>query len=57
MNANKEEIQRILEFYYKEGKNATQVANKIYYVYGHEAVSVHVAQSWFKVFQSVFNHF
>jgi len=41
-----------LKFYYKKGKNATQTAKKVYDVYGHDAVSVCVAQSWFKRFQS-----
>jgi len=52
MNENKEEIRYILKFYYKKGKNVIQVAKKICVVYGHDAVSVHVAQSWFKRFQS-----
>jgi len=34
-----------LKFYYKKGKNATQVAKKICNVYGYDAVSVYVAQS------------
>lgn len=46
MSENKE-IRYILKFYYKKGKNATQAD-----VYGHDAVSVRVAQSWFKRFQS-----
>jgi len=33
-NENKEEIQYILTFYYKKGKNATQTAKKIFDVYG-----------------------
>jgi len=49
---NKEEIRYILKFYYKKGKNATQAAKKICDVYGHDAVLVRVAQSWFKRFQS-----
>ncbi|XP_043502667.1 histone-lysine N-methyltransferase SETMAR-like isoform X1 [Polistes fuscatus] len=52
MSENKEEIRYILKFYYKKGKNATQAAKRICDVYGHDAVSVRVAQSWFKRFQS-----
>ncbi|KAJ0178875.1 hypothetical protein K1T71_005650 [Dendrolimus kikuchii] len=40
------------EFYYKKGINATQAAKKICDVYGPNAVSVRVAQIWFKRFQS-----
>ncbi|KAJ0179306.1 hypothetical protein K1T71_005018 [Dendrolimus kikuchii] len=47
-----EEIRYILKFYYKKGKNATQAAKKICDVYGPNAVSVRVAQIWFKRFQS-----
>ena len=52
MSEEKEEIRYILKFYYKKGKNATQAAKKICDVYGHDAVSIRVAQSWFKRFQS-----
>jgi len=48
MSENKEKIRYILKFYYKK---RTQ-AKKIYDIYGHDAVSVHIAQSWFKRFQS-----
>jgi len=41
-----------LKFYYKKGKNATQAAKKICNVYGHDTVSVRMAQNWFKRFQS-----
>jgi len=41
-----------LKFYYKNGKNATRAAKKICGVYGYDAVSVRLAQSWFKRFQS-----
>jgi len=51
MSENKEEIRYILKFYYKKGNNATQAAKKNCDVYGHDAVSVRVAQSWFKRFQ------
>ncbi|KAJ0176678.1 hypothetical protein K1T71_007857 [Dendrolimus kikuchii] len=47
-----EEIRYILKFYYKKGKNATQAAKKNCDVYGPNAVSVRVAQIWFKRFQS-----
>jgi len=49
---NKEELRYTLKFYYKKEKNATQTAKKIRNVYGHDAVSIFVAQSWFKRFQS-----
>jgi len=52
MSENKEEVRYILKFYYKKGKNAKQTAKKICDVYGHDALSVRVAQSWFKRFQS-----
>jgi len=50
MSENKEEIQYILK--YKKEKNTIQLAKKICDVYKHDAVSVRVAQSWFKRFQS-----
>jgi len=40
MSENKQEIQYILKFYYKKGKNATQASKKICDVYGYDAVSV-----------------
>ncbi|EFN69608.1 hypothetical protein EAG_10774, partial [Camponotus floridanus] len=52
MSEEKEEIRYILKFYFKKGKNATQAAKKICDVYGHDAVSIRVAQIWFKRFQS-----
>ena len=52
MSESNEEIRYILKFYYKKGKNATQAAKKICDVYGPSAVSVRVAQIWFKRFQS-----
>jgi len=54
MSENKGEIRYILKFYYKKGKNAIQATKKICDVYGHDAVLVHMAQSWFKRFQSNF---
>jgi len=52
MNKNKEKIRYTLKFYYKKEKNATQAAKKICDIYGHDAVLVRMAQSWFKRFQS-----
>ncbi|KAJ0180769.1 hypothetical protein K1T71_004173 [Dendrolimus kikuchii] len=52
MSESNEEIRYILKFYYRKGKNATQAAKKICDVYGPNAVSVRVAQIWFKRFQS-----
>lgn len=52
MSESKEEIRYILKFYYKKGKNATQAAKKICDIYGPNAVSVRVAQVWFKRFQA-----
>ncbi|KAJ0174407.1 hypothetical protein K1T71_009515 [Dendrolimus kikuchii] len=52
LNESNEEIRYILKFYYKKGENATQAAKKICDVYGFNAVSVRVAQIWFKRFQS-----
>ena len=52
MSESNEEIRYILKFYYEKGKNATQAAKKICDVYGPSAVSVRVAQIWFKRFQS-----
>jgi len=52
MSENKKEIRYILKFYYKKGKNVTQALKKICDVYGHDAVSVRVVQSWCKRFQS-----
>ena len=48
MSEPKKEIRYILKFYFKEGKNATQAAKKICDVYEPSAVSVRVAQIWFK---------
>jgi len=50
MSENKEKIRYISKFYYKKRKNAT--AKKICDVYGYDAVSVRMAQSWFKRFPS-----
>jgi len=50
MSENKEEIWYILKFYYKKGKNSNQTTKKNCDVYEHNAVSVCVAQSWFKDF-------
>lgn len=52
MNVCDEEIRYILKFYYKKGKNATNAANKICAVYGPNAVSIRLAQMWFKRFKS-----
>ena len=52
MSESNEVIRHILKFDYKKGKNATQAAKKICDVYGPSAVSVRVAQIWFKRFQS-----
>jgi len=52
MSKNKEEIRYLWKFYYKKEKNAIQAAKKICDVYGHDAVSIRVAQSWLKRFQS-----
>ncbi|KAL0842348.1 hypothetical protein ABMA28_014470 [Loxostege sticticalis] len=48
MSESNEEIR----FYYKKSKNITQAAKKICDVYGSSAVSMRVAQIWFKRFQS-----
>jgi len=45
-------LENFLKTYLKKGKNATQAAKQICDVYGHDAISVRVAQSWFKRFQS-----
>ncbi|XP_047503790.1 histone-lysine N-methyltransferase SETMAR-like [Pieris napi] len=52
MSESNEEIRYILKFYYKKGQNATQAAKFFCDVYGPSAVSVRVAQIWFKHFQS-----
>jgi len=52
MSESNKEIRYILKFYYQKGKNATQAVKKICDVYGPSAVSVRVAQIWFKRFQS-----
>ena len=48
MSKNKKEVSYVLKFYYKKGKNATQSAKKICDIYGYDAVSIRMAQSWFK---------
>ncbi|GBP13705.1 hypothetical protein EVAR_7944_1 [Eumeta japonica] len=52
MSESNVEIRYILKFYYKNGTNAIQVAKKICDFYRSNAVSVRVAQNWFKRFQS-----
>ena len=52
MSKNNEEIRYIWKFFYKKGKRATQATNEICEVYGHDAVSVRVAQQWFARFSS-----
>ncbi|KAJ0176522.1 hypothetical protein K1T71_007701 [Dendrolimus kikuchii] len=52
MSESNEEIRYILKFSYKKGKNATQAVKTICDVYGPNALSVRVAQIWFKRFQS-----
>ena len=52
MSESNEEIRYILKFYYKKGKNACKPRKNICDVYGPSAVSVRVAQIWFKRFQS-----
>ena len=52
MNVCDEEIQYILKFYYRKGKDATNAANKICAVYGPNVVSIRIAQMWFKYFKS-----
>ncbi|GBP21470.1 Histone-lysine N-methyltransferase SETMAR [Eumeta japonica] len=52
MNEFNVEIQYIMKFYYKKGKNATQASKKICDFYGPNAVSVRLAQDWVKRFQS-----
>ena len=52
MNVCDEEIRYILKFYNKKGKNATNAANKICAVNEPNAVSIRVAQMWFKRFKS-----
>jgi len=47
VSENKEEIRYILL-----QKRKNQIAKKICNIYGYNAVSVHVAQIWFKRFQS-----
>ncbi|GBP58691.1 Histone-lysine N-methyltransferase SETMAR [Eumeta japonica] len=42
----------ILKFYYKKEKNATQATKKNIDVYEPYALSIRVAQNWFKCFQS-----
>lgn len=51
MNENKEKIWYTLKSYYKKGKNTTHLATKICDVYGHDAESLCVAQSYFKCFE------
>ena len=52
MNVCDEEFQYNLKIYYKKDKNATKAANKICAVYGPNAVSMRVAQMWFKRLKS-----
>ncbi|CAH2092409.1 unnamed protein product [Euphydryas editha] len=50
MSESNEEIRYILNFYYKKEKNATSYKKSD--IYGPNAVTIKLAQSWFKRFQS-----
>ena len=47
-----EEIRYVMLFYYRKGKNTTEVCRKILEVYGKNAVSELTTQEWFARFRS-----
>ena len=50
MEENKQHFQHIMLYYFKKGKNATEMQNKIYAVYGESAVTDWKCQKWFVKF-------
>ena len=52
MEENKQHFGHILVYYFKKGKNATEMKKKIYAVYGEGAVTDQMCQKWFAKFLS-----
>ena len=48
----KEHYRRILLFYFRKGKNASQARKKLRAIYGDEALKVRQCQNWFDKFRS-----
>jgi len=52
MEINKEKIRYILQYHYDRGKNAAQVYEKIYAIYGEDILSKSAARKWFARFRA-----
>ena len=52
MEENKVHFRHLMLFFYRKGKNATQVANKICAVYGEGAVAERTVRKWFAKFKA-----
>jgi len=48
----KEHFRHILLYYFRQGKNAEQVANKLLDLYGDKALKERQCQNWFTKFHS-----
>jgi len=52
MEENKVHFRHLMLFFYRKGKNATQVANKICAVYGEGAAAKRTVRKWFAKFKA-----
>jgi len=52
MNQNSEKIRYILRYHFDQGDNASQACEKIFDVYGEDALSKSAARKWFTRFRS-----
>jgi len=52
MEENKVHFRHLMLFFYRKGKNATQMANKICAVYGEGAVAERTVRKWFAKFKA-----
>ena len=50
MEENKQHFQHIMLYYFKKGKNSTEMQNKICAVYGEGAMTDRMCQKWFVKF-------
>ena len=52
MEEKKQHFQHIILYYFKKGKNATEMQKEIYVVYGEGAVTDRTCQKWFAKFRA-----
>ena len=52
MKGNMQHIQHIMLYYFKKGKNTTEMQEKIYAVYGEGAETDRMCQKWFAKFHA-----